>query len=465
MDISKLKGFVVNNKIPCILGACGVVIATTVAGVYFAVKPSNDVLKLRQEEFEIQLGEQISSDPAYYLDTSHLEKSEAERVLTKAKVTPPKKVKKVGSYIAEIKYDISKISAKLNVVDTIAPSFENIDNLTVPAGTIYSDKEFREMFIVFDGDENIDLTIDTGGYDGNKEGTYTIKGIAKDSSGNKSEYSFTITVSTLVKEVEYSENTTTVVTKVNNEKKNNSNTSNSNFSSSKPSSNNFGNSSVSQNKPSGNSTVYVKNVTISGNKNINQYNTVELVATINPTNATLGDRAYKWTSSNESIARITGGQGFSSATIYGEKEGSATITCTVGGVSASYTVTVKKQEQQISKTDDFDAIKLIFINTSGQRYVKTFSQMTSGTSFTFNLADYGITCENGGIIAGAGFALDVDSSKWYQQTSYPMNEHNTHDGGTFKFRNDNGTIVTITCIVDRVNTTFDNYRCIIYGAC
>ena len=91
--------------------------------------------------------------------------------------------------------------------------------------------------------------------------------------------------------------------------------------------------------------------------------------------------------------------------------------------------------------------------------------MTSGNSLTFNLADYGCVYNGGASFVGSGFAISVDSNKWYQETGYPNNVYNIHNGGTFKFRSSAGTEVTITCVVNRANMTIDEFNCVFKGAC
>lgn len=93
----------------------------TASAIYFSIKPSDNILKLKKDEFKIELGERISKDAAYYLDTKDLSKEEAKEVIEKSKVNVPK-IKKVGNYKIKISYDIQSIEAKLKVIDTV-PSF------------------------------------------------------------------------------------------------------------------------------------------------------------------------------------------------------------------------------------------------------------------------------------------------------------------------------------------------------
>jgi len=474
MDLNKVKDFIKANKVPFIAGLSCAMVAITASAIYFSIKPSDNILKLKKDEFKIELGERISKDAAYYLDTKDLSKEEAKEVIEKSKVNVPK-IKKVGNYKIKISYDIQSIEAKLKVIDTVPPSFEEVNNMTVPLGTNFTDDDLKEMFIVMDGDEKTQLDIDNGGYDANKEGTYTIKATAKDSSGNKTEYSFTITVTAGVQEIQYTENTVvataktkdgekqTVTPTTTTEKKPTSTTTGSGSTNSNSNSSSSSSSNSTSKPSNGGGNNYLKSISISGSKSIKKDNSVDLTAHINPSNASVSPGSFKWSSSNEGVARIAGGNGYQTVSVFGVGEGSATITCTVNGVSASYVVTVSAPQQ--TETTDYSAIELKFIDKNGRAYSKKFNQMTSGNSLTFNLADYGCVYNGGASFVGSGFAISVDSNKWYQETGYPNNVYNIHNGGTFKFRSSAGTEVTITCVVNRANMTIDEFNCVFKGAC
>ena len=67
---------------------------------------------------------------------------------------------------------------------------------------------------------------------------------------------------------------------------------------------------------------------------------VQLTATVNPSNAT--DKTISWTSSNSSVAKVSDGK------VTAVKAGTATITATAGGKTASVVVTVADNPVPVS---------------------------------------------------------------------------------------------------------------------
>ncbi len=98
-------------------------------------------------------------------------------------------------------------------------------------------------------------------------------------------------------------------------------------------------------------TIPVTSVSISGDGvsngklSLKSGSSVQLTATVNPSNAT--DRKVTWTSSDSSVANVMG----TGVVTAGNKAGTATITATAGGKSASVTVTVSSPQDPYEELD------------------------------------------------------------------------------------------------------------------
>lgn len=91
-----------------------------------------------------------------------------------------------------------------------------------------------------------------------------------------------------------------------------------------------------ENNPTKPSTIGVDSISLSANSlNLKINDQKQLKATINPNNAT--DKNIKWASSNTSVATVD-----SSGKVTAVGQGSATITATVGGKTATCNITVEK---------------------------------------------------------------------------------------------------------------------------
>lgn len=131
--------------------------------------------------------------------------------------------------------DEKEIIVKINIVDTISPTIEFEKELSTYLGTKID--LLKEVKATDNSEEEIEVTVE-GDYDFNKVGTYTLKYVAVDSSGNKKEEEFVLKVTN--KE-------TTSSTSNNSNNDNNSSTSAANNSSSNNTSNNNSNNSVDEN--------------------------------------------------------------------------------------------------------------------------------------------------------------------------------------------------------------------------
>lgn len=90
----------------------------------------------------------------------------------------------IGDYHAKLSYNGQSKSVIIRVVDTAKPTFKvSSKEIKIADGT--SVVNLNNYFTVKDKDKKTTLSAYTGGVDFSKAGTYTIKIIAEDSSGNK----------------------------------------------------------------------------------------------------------------------------------------------------------------------------------------------------------------------------------------------------------------------------------------
>lgn len=88
--------------------------------------------------------------------------------------------------------------------------------------------------------------------------------------------------------------------------------------------------------------------------------TASLKATVTPSNA--DSQTVTWTSSRPSVAKVSNG------TVTGVAEGVATITASVGGKSASCTVTVKAREVSSTPLYEDSKVKISFVRLEASKY-------------------------------------------------------------------------------------------------
>lgn len=481
MDINKIKKFLINNKVKVGITCLVIVFVITSITYYFYSSNTVSLLKLKKMDFIFELGEKINKSPEFYLDTSKLKKDEKEKLLNKTTVKLPQKYDKLGKYEVLLSYKNDSVKAKVEIVDTIPPVFETVDNMTVPLGTQYTDEQLKEMFKVSDADE-YELKIDNGGYNANAEGVYTITAEAKDKTGNSTKYSFTITVTAAVTEIQYTENTTQAESTVTETKKTtNSDKTNSESTSSNSSHNNSTSGINNNNNPAngGNNNnsntdnsgiVYVKSVSISGNTTGNVSNNLNFNATVNPNNASnIGYGSYKWTTNSGNL-KIVAGQGLANVIVTSDVAGTYTLTCTVNGVSNSINVTFKTVE--VSQDVDFNKVKVKIKTPSGGEIVKSVKELNfqqNGKEATASITvgnNYGLVWNNPGdnAIIAAGLWFTADESMWYVQTPGPESYHTTFSGShTVRYKSYNGYSLSITYNVGSVNVTHEEMIKILYG--
>lgn len=150
------------------------------------------------------------------------------------------------------------------------------------------------------------------------------------------------------------------------------------------------------------SAVAVTSVTMSRTTaSLNVGETVSLSATVAPSNAT--DKTVTWASSNTSVATVSGG------TVTAKKAGSATITATAGGKSATCTVTVTdKNATVVSVTGKTEAAAKTALENAG--FKVSISYDYSGTGTNGNVISQ---APSAGAVAEKGSTVYITVSRVY----------------------------------------------------
>lgn len=195
----------------------------------------------------------------------------------------------------------------------------------------------------------------------------------------------------------------------------------------------------------------VESVSISGPSSVKVGETISLTATVSPADA---PQDVTWTSSNSSIASVSGG------TVTGVAAGPATITATAGGKSANVTVTVEAKEET-------PVIKSVEIS-GGASTVKagestTFTATVKGEgevsqTVTWSSSNDSIATVSGGKVTGVAAgsatitatAIDGKTSASVEITVTPKEETPTITGITIEGASEvvAGGTITLTAKVE-----------------
>lgn len=160
-------------------------------------------VELKKDEFTVEYGKKLSTNPSTYLDT------DSTSILDSAKVTFDDYKKDgdanypaVGAYMGEITYkeDKKEKTKKLvvRVKDTVAPKFEDFeDTIHLVKGSI--DSDLRKYFYARDL-STVTITVDSSKVDFASEGEYKITVTATDEHGNSTEKEAKVVIMTEEKE-------------------------------------------------------------------------------------------------------------------------------------------------------------------------------------------------------------------------------------------------------------------------
>lgn len=151
----------------------------------------NQSLQLKSKKIEVEYGEQISLDPAFYL-----KKSVDKDVIKRTKVTyesnleEGKEYDKIGRYTVRLSYEDEVAKVKVTVRDTKKPQFNKIS-----AFETFTDVDIEwSQYISAEDLSKTEVRIDDTDVDISTAGEYTLKAEAEDASGNKAEKEIKVTV-------------------------------------------------------------------------------------------------------------------------------------------------------------------------------------------------------------------------------------------------------------------------------
>lgn len=150
-----------------------------------------DAVRLTSDEFDVEYGNQISTNINDYIKSdANVEKN--AKLYLNVPDQPGYNYPAVGIYTGIITYDKKAVSFRVKVVDTTVPVFKNFSSsITVPVGT--SIKELASYFSATDlSDVTINISSDT--LDLNTAGTYSVVVAASDSNGNTASKNCVVTV-------------------------------------------------------------------------------------------------------------------------------------------------------------------------------------------------------------------------------------------------------------------------------
>lgn len=151
----------------------------------------NKSLDLKSKKIEVEYGEQISLDPAFYL-----KKSVNRDVIKRTKVTyesdleEGKEYDKIGRYTVRLSYEDEVARVRVTVRDTKKPRFNKIS-----AFETFTDVDIEwSQYISAEDLSKTEVRIDDTDVDLSTAGEYTLKAEAEDASGNKAEKEIKVTV-------------------------------------------------------------------------------------------------------------------------------------------------------------------------------------------------------------------------------------------------------------------------------
>lgn len=160
-------------------------------GIYTLTRVPKFVLK-DNKTLKLEYGKKYSLDAMELLDTKDMDVKDQKALVKGLKVKSNFKYEEgkdyfaLGDYKVIMTFNKEKLVKKVKVVDTTAPEVSSdYASIDVVKGTDLSQYDFNALGLFNTSDLSpVELSYDYSAIDTNKEGTYTLKVNAKDSSGN-----------------------------------------------------------------------------------------------------------------------------------------------------------------------------------------------------------------------------------------------------------------------------------------
>ena len=173
--------------------------------LFLFVFNKNDKIELNyNKSLSIEMGENIKTIDDYI--NSDIDKSDIKIIWDESLIVEDDKVNCYGTFKGYFEYKNKEYEIELVVVDKVNPTIDGVKDLTTIKGVSI---DLLKNITISDNSKDTILVDIVGEYDINTVGTYKLKYVAKDNSGNTVEKEFTLSVVEEKKEEKKNIRTTT----------------------------------------------------------------------------------------------------------------------------------------------------------------------------------------------------------------------------------------------------------------
>ncbi len=178
------------KKVGIIIGSIVLVLLIVFILIVYLYNP----IKIKSDEFKVELGENIPTDAEFYIEGDSND-VKVDIISDKSDLVKDKDCRKVGTYKVKLNKDFfwanKEEEVLVKIEDTKKPEITEIPDLDLFVG---EEMDFAEKIIASDlaGIESID--VDKTTYDLSKAGSYKVKVVVKDNSGNEASKTFNLEV-------------------------------------------------------------------------------------------------------------------------------------------------------------------------------------------------------------------------------------------------------------------------------